>query len=95
MRRRGRPRCPRRIGMHPHTTLFKPAGTPSYTLEFVELSLDELETLRLVDLLGMEQEEAARQMGITRKSLWIDLKRARKKVAEALTQGKGIRIQCE
>ncbi|MHC1592511.1 MAG: DUF134 domain-containing protein [Methermicoccaceae archaeon] len=93
MAKRGRPKCPRRIGMLPQSTIFKPAGIPARDLDIVVLSFEELESLRLVDFLGLDQEEAASRMGIARKSLWLELKRARKKVAEALTQGKGIDIQ--
>jgi Predicted DNA-binding proteins len=46
----------------------------------VYLSFEELETLRLVDLEGMEQAQAAFCMGVSRKTLWNDLKSARKKV---------------
>jgi len=93
MRRRGRPKCPRRIGKLPQSTFFKPAGIPTKRLEVVVLSFEELEALRLVDLLGLEQEKAASRMGIARKSLWLELKKARKKVAEALTQGKCVEIE--
>jgi hypothetical protein len=59
----------------------------------VYLSFEELETLRLVDLEGMEQAQAAFCMGISRKTLWNDLKSARKKVALALVNGWAIRIE--
>lgn len=61
-------------------------------LEIV-LKVEEVEALRLVDLKNMNQEEAANEMGVSRKTLWNDLQSARKKVAKALTQGKTIRIE--
>jgi len=56
------------------------------------MSLEELEALRLVDLLDLDQEEAAFYMGISRKALWNDLMNARKKVAACLVYGMGLRI---
>lgn len=61
-------------------------------LKPVILSFDELEALRLVDLEGLYQEEAARMIGISRRTLWSDLKRARRKVVTALVEGRPIRI---
>jgi len=59
----------------------------------VVLSYSELETIRLVDLEGLTQEEAAQQMGISRRTFWNDLKSARVKVATALVKGMPIRIE--
>ncbi|TAJ43900.1 DUF134 domain-containing protein [Methanofollis fontis] len=59
----------------------------------VVLRPDEIEVLRLVDLLGMQQEEAAQAMGISRKTLWRDLHEARKKVAGAIVNGHAILIE--
>jgi predicted DNA-binding protein (UPF0251 family) len=55
--------------------------------------MEELEALRLVDLEDLTQEEAALQMGVSRKTLWNDLQRARKKTVNALVKGYSIRIQ--
>jgi hypothetical protein len=57
------------------------------------LNPDELEVLRLVDLRGLGQEEAALEMGISRRTLWKDLHQARHKVADALINGKIIEIE--
>ncbi len=57
------------------------------------LKLEELEAIRLVDFEGMNQEEAAAQMGVSRKTMWNDLKAGRMKVASALIHGKAIRIE--
>lgn len=62
-------------------------------LEAVELAADELEAIRLTDLEGLYQEQAAEQMGVSRQTLGNILKRAHKKVAEALVQGKAIGIE--
>ena len=57
------------------------------------MSLEELEAVRLVDLLELEQEEAASFMGISRKAFWNDLISARKKISTALVYGTGIIIE--
>lgn len=88
--RRGRNRCKRRVGWTPFETSFCPRDGAEME---VRLRVEEVETLRLVDLMNYTQEEAAAEMGISRKTLWKDLKAARKKVAEALTQGKRIKIE--
>ena len=92
-KRRGRHRCPRWVTDVPEVQFFKPAGVPLRTLEVVELTVVELETLRLVDLEGLKQDEAALRMGISRRTLWNDLMAARKKVAYALANGLAIQIK--
>ena len=57
------------------------------------MTLEELEAVRLVDLLDLDQGEAAFYMGISRKAFWNDLMNARKKIAAALVYGMGLRIE--
>ena len=64
-------------------------------LEQVRLSDDEFESLRLVDLLGMQQQEAAVEMGVSRQTLANVLKAARFKVVDCLTQGKALMMHLE
>ncbi|HDR72710.1 MAG TPA: DUF134 domain-containing protein [Methanoculleus sp.] len=62
----------------------------------VSLRPDEVEVLRLVDLQGLTQEEAALALGVSRKTVWRDLHEARRKVADALVHGRIIEIAgCE
>jgi predicted DNA-binding protein (UPF0251 family) len=62
-------------------------------VEAVSITLEELEAVRLVDLLDLDQQEAAFYMGISRKAFWNDLMNARKKIAAALVYGMGLRIE--
>ena len=62
-------------------------------MEAVSITLEELETVRLVDLLDLDQEDAAFYMGVSRKAFWNDLMNARKKIAAALVYGMGLRIE--
>jgi len=92
---RGRGRCRGRrwIEHLPNTESFHPQGPCNDSVSITILTLDELEALRLVDLEDFTQEEAAAQMGVSRKTLWTDLQRARKKVVNSLVHGHAIHIQ--
>jgi predicted DNA-binding protein (UPF0251 family) len=88
-----RPFCRRRIAFLPNATYFKPAGVPLRELEEVALGLDELEALRLADLEGLYQEQGAREMGVSRATFARIVESARRKVADALTSGKALRLE--
>lgn len=87
-----RPIKPRRILFDPNVVYFKPRAVPLSMLEEVDLSMGEFEALRLCDYKNLEQTEAARKMKISQSALQRILTSARKKVAEALTEGKAIKI---
>jgi len=87
-----RPIKPRRVQFDPKAIYFKPRAIPLSMLDEVELSLDEIEALRLCDLEGLDQVEAAKKMKISQATLCRILTSARKKVAKALIEGKAIKI---
>jgi len=66
---------------------FKPTGTPLTELKQIVLHRDELEALRLCDSVGMTQEEAGQSMGVSRGTIQRIITVARKKSAQALTEG--------
>ena len=86
------PKC-RRVAFLPDVTYFKPAGIPMRALEEVQLSVEEAEAVRLKDLEGLEQEEGADRMNISRPTFQRVLASGRRKVADALLNGKAIRIE--
>lgn len=88
-----RPCCRRRIAGAPPAGVFKPAGVPGRLLEEVVLGLDGLEAIRLADLEGLYQEEAAARMGVSRATFGRIVAEARRRVAEALVEGKLLRIE--
>lgn len=88
-----RPCCRRRISGAPPAAVFKPAGIPGRFLEEVVLGLDGLEAIRLADLEGLYQEEAAARMGVSRATFGRIVADARRRVAEALVEGKLLRIE--
>ncbi len=82
-------RC-RMIGQLPMYRSFSPDDTePKST---VNMTVDEYEVLRLLDNLGLEQEECANQMNISRTTVTAIYISARKKIADALVNGKRILI---
>ena len=88
-----RPRKCRRIAGPPRVTYFKPQGIPLRELDEVSLPCEGHEALRLADLEGMTQEEAARYMGVSRHTFGRILAEARKVVAEAVIGGMALRVQ--
>jgi len=88
-----RPRCPRQVAFSPPVAYFKPAGVPLRDLEELVLRPDELESLRLADLEGLYQEEAAERMGISRPTFARLVETARHKVVDALVNGRAIRLE--
>jgi predicted DNA-binding protein (UPF0251 family) len=87
-----RPLKCRRVAFLPNVTYFKPAGIPLRALEEVQLSVEEAEAIRLKDIEGLEQEEGAERMNISRPTFQRVLASARQKMADALLNGKAIRI---
>jgi predicted DNA-binding protein (UPF0251 family) len=88
-----RPHNCRRINEKPDILVFKPAGVPSASLAEVTLGLDELEAIRLADLEGMYQEDAARVMNVSRQTFGRILAEAHAKVARALVEGNMLIIE--
>lgn len=85
-------RC-RRIRCKPDVNCFKPRGIPIAMLEEVNLTLDELEAMRLADWEEMYQEDAAKKMNISRQTFGNIVNSAHKKVADMLLNGKALKIE--
>jgi uncharacterized protein len=88
-----RPCKNRFVAGRPGSVVYKPAGIPARTLEWVYLGLDEFEAIRLLDYDGLDQVKAAELMGISRPTVTRIYASARKKIAAALTEGKAICIE--
>ena len=70
--------------------LYKPSGIPLSQMKIIELGLDELEAMRLCDSDGMQQEEAADIMGVSRGTIQRLLESGRRKTLDALVNGQAI-----
>ena len=88
-----RPRQCRRVAQLPQATYYKPRGVPLRALQQVALTVDELEAIRLADLEGLYQEEAAQRMNVSRQTFGRIVEAAHKKVADALVNGKALSIE--
>ncbi|MDD3220484.1 MAG: DUF134 domain-containing protein [Lachnospiraceae bacterium] len=86
-----RPAKKRRICEIPQMRGFVPVN-PQKT-ENIEMTLDEYETIRLIDHLGYSQEECAEQMNVARTTVQAIYDGARKKLADVVVNGKGLSIQ--
>jgi hypothetical protein len=73
--------------------VFHPAGIPAPERIEIVLSLDEFEAIRLADLEGLYQEQAAERMSVSRPTFGRILAAAHRKVAEALAHGKTLKIE--
>ncbi|MBU0975110.1 DUF134 domain-containing protein [Patescibacteria group bacterium] len=87
-----RPKKLRYLQFSPNVYYFKPQGIPLSILEEVTLEPDELETLKLHDVDGLEQTEAAEKMRISQSTFARVLDKTYKKIADAIINGKAIRI---
>ena len=88
-----RPRNCRRVGCLPQSNFYKPRGIPLSVLQHINLTVDELEAIRLADLQGLYQEQAARKMNISRQTFGRVIESAHRKIADALVNGKALSIE--
>ncbi len=87
-----RPRLCRKIEFEPSVTYFKPQGVPMRYLEIVELTAEEMEAYRLRHINDLDQKEAAKKMNTSQSTYQRILYSAYKKIADALINGKAIKI---
>ena len=78
------------LGITPPTSSFTP--NPPRNFEPILLEMAELEAFRLVDLEGLSQEEAGQRMRVSRGTVWRLVQSARKKTAQALSEGRPVHI---
>lgn len=88
--RRGRFPKPVTLGSIPPTNRYIP--NPPRNLDAVFLEMAELESFRLVDMEGLSQEEAGKRMGVSRGTIWRLVQSARRKTAQALSEGRPLYI---
>ena len=84
-----RPKRCRKVCSMPRVSEFAPIGEDA---DFVVLTVDEYESIRLIDRQGFSQEECAAYMQVARTTAQQIYNSARKKLAAALVDGKGLRI---
>ena len=86
-----RPRKYRRVCHYPQTLFFSPSeGQPEAAP--VQLTVDEYETIRLIDRENLSQEECSIRMGVARTTVQTIYGAARKKLADAIVEGRPLEI---
>ena len=88
-----RPKKNRWVCCEPEVTFFKPRGIPLIELEEVCLTVEEFKAVRLKDLEELGQEPTAVKMRISQSTVHRTLMPAHRKTADALVNGKAIRIE--
>jgi predicted DNA-binding protein (UPF0251 family) len=81
------------VSHEPGATYFKPRGIPMTELSEIVLGFDELEAVRLADLEGLYQEDAAEKMKVSRQTFGNIIHAAHAKIAEVLIKGKALKIE--
>ena len=88
-----RPKKIRSVKCMPGERCFRPKCKPADKLEYVYLSLDEFEAVRLACLEGLKQIDGAKLMKVSRPTFSRILTSAQKKIADGLVNIKGIKIE--
>ncbi|AWK51968.1 hypothetical protein DIC82_13525 [Clostridium beijerinckii] len=88
-----RPRKCRKVCFLPEIDSFGPRNSTNIRTEIILMTVDEYETIRLIDLEEMTQEECAEKMDVARTTIQRIYNDARKKLAKSLVEGKTLKIQ--
>lgn len=83
----------RKVCCLPETNLFGPLNAKNLDEGIITMSVEEYETIRLIDLEGMLQEECAESMNVARTTVQRIYNNARKKLADALINGNVLKIE--
>ena len=81
------------VGFYPPFVDYRPEGISVDEQQAVIIKIEEIEAIRLKDYLKLEQEDCAARMQISRSTFQRILTEARSKIADALLNGKSIRIE--
>jgi predicted DNA-binding protein (UPF0251 family) len=91
-RRGRRGRFPKPVTIPNPSKVEKFVPEPQTNASPISIEPAEVEALRLVDLEGLSQEKAGLEMGVSRGTVWRLLQSARRKVAQALTEGRPLKV---
>jgi len=88
-----RPRKCRRVCCLPVCSRFGPMDVMTDSAHYIQMTVDEYETIRLIDLEGLMQEECSQRMNVARTTVQAIYNAARRKLAASLVQGKILYIE--
>jgi predicted DNA-binding protein (UPF0251 family) len=87
-----RPRLFRNIRLDPKVTYYKPQGIPMRQLKVMKITFEEMETLRLKNVLGLKQTDSAKKMKTSQSTFQRIFCEAQKKLSTAIINGMAIEI---
>jgi predicted DNA-binding protein (UPF0251 family) len=85
-------RFPKPITIEKASSINRFSPFPQTNLNPIIIEPAEIEAFRLVDLEGLSQEEAGERMGVSRGTIWRLVQSARKKTAQALSEGNPLQL---
>lgn len=88
-----RPRKWRRVCCLPESNIFGPINGPNVDRDIITMTVEEYETIRLIDLEGLTQEECTERMNVARTTVQKIYNDARKKLAKSLVNGNILKIE--
>ena len=88
-----RPKKCRRICALPQCGRFGPLDTAAEPESRIKMTLDEYETIRLIDLEGLNQEACAERMHVARTTAQAMYRNARHKIADCLVNSRRLIIE--
>ncbi|MFH1111602.1 MAG: DUF134 domain-containing protein [Patescibacteria group bacterium] len=88
-----RPKKWRRVLFFPRVTAFIPHGKRGGFFNMVEITREEVEAVRLKNILGLEQIQAAEKMKTSQSTFQRILSSAYQKIAQGIIYGRGIKIK--
>lgn len=88
-----RPRKCRKVCCLPESNLYGPQNGSDIANEIINMTVEEYEAVRLIDLEGLTQEECAEKMQVARATVQNIYKDARSKIAESLVNGNLLKIE--
>lgn len=88
-----RPRKWRKVCCLPNTNRFGPLNGCVSPDDVIQMTVDEYETIRLIDLEGMNQEDCASHMNVARTTVQGIYNEARRKLALSLVEGRVLFIE--
>ncbi|WP_027398335.1 DUF134 domain-containing protein [Anaerovorax odorimutans] len=88
-----RPKKYRKVCCLPQKNLFGPLNVNNIDTEIILMTVEEYETIRLIDFEGLTQEECAERMNVARTTIQRIYNNARKKLSQTLVNGNLLKIE--
>lgn len=88
-----RPRKCRKVCSLPERNVFVPLNSSIFESEVIIMTVEEYETIRLIDYDGLSQEECAERMNVARTTIQRIYNDARKKLSSFLIEGCVLKIE--